>query len=209
MASQNLGWLWVGVTVGVVAFPDPSDTVLQPGRGTAPMGTGRQQGWMCSPRVLSLQGVGAGRGKGAGTGMGTGAGTDKGAAALGCSVPTSHHGFGAKGMLSAASERLFPRMSLIQGTFNRSFRVLKHKPITPQRPPGPRGDECCTWPCFLLLYPWRPHVARGTGMSQHLSGTLSPLVLPSRAFLAPRASVSLLHVPPRLADSNFSTACWK
>lgn len=131
---------------------------------------------------------------------------------LGWGAQSLHHTteFGAKGMLSAASERLFPRISLIQGTFSRSFRVLKHKPITPQRPPGPSGDKCCTWPCFLLLYPWRPHVAGGTEMSQHLSpGTLSPLVLPPRAFLALRASVSLLYVPPRLADSNFSTACWE
>lgn len=64
-------------------------------------------------------------------------------------------------MLSAASKGIFPRISLIQGTFSRSFRVLKHKPITLQRPPGPNGDECCTWPFFLLPYPWHPHVAQG------------------------------------------------
>lgn len=198
MGFQDLegwqGWLWVGVTVGAVAFPDPSGSVqhlgaagvdVQP-RGPVTAGWVLEQGWVLELEQTWEQ--------------------------LDWGAQSPHHTteFGAKQMLSAASEKVFPRISLIQGTSSRSFRVLKHKPITPQRPPGPSGDECARGPFFCSRTPWHPHVAQGDrDEPASPQAPLSPPVLPPRAFLVPHGSVSLRHVPPRLADSDFSTACWK
>lgn len=106
-----------------------------------------------------------------------------------------HHAIdlGTNRVLKCSLQRdFFPGSPLIQGPFRKNFRVLKHKPITPQGPRGPSGAEGCTWP----LLSSRAHggirtwLGGGRGRASSSPGTPSPPVSQPRAFLVPRASVS-------------------